>query len=103
MSKRETAIDHEVNVNATQVILHGTLRTDGTLELNGTPTLAPGPVEVLIRTIPAAQIANESWWEYLQRARAEMLAQGGTFRTREDIDTDRAQQRADDEARRQAL
>jgi len=73
------------------------------LHLDETPTLPAGPVEVLIRTMTAAGAGEESWWEYLQRARAEMVAQGHSFRSREQIDADRTEQRADVEKRRQAL
>src|SRR5207244_923573 len=65
--------------------------------------LPPGPVEVLIRTQPPAGPDGETWWAYLQRERAELLANGHTFRTREEIDNDRARQRSADEARRQAI
>ncbi len=88
-------------MNAAQVLVQGTLKSDGTLELDEKPALAAGPVEVLIRAQAAADGTTDSWWEYLQRGRAELLAQGKTFRTKEEIDADRARRREDDEARRQ--
>ncbi len=45
----------------------------------------------------------ETWWEFLQRSHAEMLAQGHTFRTKEEVDADRARDRAADEERRQTI
>jgi hypothetical protein len=92
----------EVVMNASQVVVQGILNSDGTLKLNEIPQLPPGPVEVLIRAQPPNQ-GGETWWEYLQRGRAELLAQGHAFRTRQEIDEDRARQRSLDEARRQAL
>jgi hypothetical protein len=90
-------------MNASQVVVQGTLNPDGTLKLDESPRLPPGPVEVLIRTQPPAGPDGETWWEYLQRERAELLANGHTFRTREEIDNDRARQRSADEARRQTI
>ena len=77
-----------------QVLLQGTLRPDGTLVLAQAPPLPAGPVEVLIRTLPEAGPASETWWEYLQRSRDELLARGHTFRGKEDIDADRARSRS---------
>ena len=90
-------------MNATQVLVQGTLRPDGTLELIETPALPAGPVEVLIRAQPLANGTVETWWQYLQHARAELLAQGHTFREREEIDAERTRPRQGDEARRRAL
>jgi hypothetical protein len=90
-------------MNAEQVLMQGTLRPDGTVLLAQAPPLPAGPVEVLIRVIPDSGPPGETWWEYLQRARAELLAKGQTFRTKEEIDADRARARLCDEERRQTL
>lgn len=91
------------DMNAAQVLVHGTLMPDGKLELAETPALPAGPVEVLIRVQPQLKETNESWWDFLQRARAEMLAQGESVRSREEIEEDRSRNRQRDEARRQLL
>jgi hypothetical protein len=83
--------------------VQGTLKTDGTLELHETPRLPSGPVEVLIRVQPPPVRDGETWWEYLQRSRADLLAQGQTFRSKEQIDADGADQRRRDEGRRAAI
>src|SRR5947209_5253998 len=67
-----------LSMNASQILVAGTLKPDGTLELRERPMLPPGPVEVLIRAQPAPAEGGETWWEYLQAARAELLAQGQT-------------------------
>jgi hypothetical protein len=79
-------------MHASQVLVEGVLRPDGTLELNERPKLPPGPVEVLIRNHLVPNGAADTWWEYLEACRADLLATGETFRTREDIDNDRADQ-----------
>jgi hypothetical protein len=92
----------EVVMNASQILVGGTLKADGTLELDEKPTLPPGRVEVLISSQSSGNRA-ETWWEFLQRSRAELLAQGLTFRTKEDIDADQSRHRSQDESRRQAI
>jgi hypothetical protein len=76
-------------MNAEQVLIQGTLRPDGIVVLAQAPPLRAGPVEVLIRVIPESGPTGETWWEYLQRARAELLEKGQAFRTKEEIDVDR--------------
>jgi hypothetical protein len=81
-------------MNAFQIAIDGTLKPDGTLELNEIPNLAPGPVDVLIRKQIAPAGKCESWWEFLERGRAELLAQGQTMRTKEEIDAELARSRS---------
>jgi hypothetical protein len=97
------AVKGNIVMNAAQAIVHGTLKPDGTLVLEEAPPVPAGPVEVLIRALPDAATASEGWWDYLQRSRAEMLARGHTFRTREEIGADRARARAADSERRQGI
>lgn len=84
-----------------QVIIRGTLRKDGTVELAEWPGLPPGPVEVTLRSVPAEQPsaagAREDWWQYLQRARAELESAGHPFRSKEEIDADLEDLRSGDE------
>jgi hypothetical protein len=45
-----------------------------------------GPVEITVRPIAASEPGKENWWEYLQRSRAELEAEGHQFRSGEEID-----------------
>jgi len=90
-------------MNVSQIVIQGTLQPDGTLVLNETPKLPPGPVEVLIRARPVLADDGLSWWDFLQKARSEMMAQGYKFRTKDEIDAERARQRSADELRKQSL
>ena len=72
-----------------QVVVRGTGKPDGSLELDSAPNLPAGPVEVVLRSLSSSVQSDEDWWQYLQRARAELEAKGGPFRTAEDIDTER--------------
>ena len=80
-------------MNISQIVVQGILQADGTLLLNEMPNLPAGPVEVFIRSQPAANADAESWWEFLKRSHAEMVEQGYKFRTKEEIDADRDRQR----------
>ncbi len=84
------------------VVIHGNLRSDGSLELAAKPNLPPGPVEVTLRPLPVDQSGGGDWWEYLQKARAELEAAGHPFRTKEEIDADLADLRSGDERIEQA-
>jgi hypothetical protein len=72
-----------------QVVVRGTLKPDGSLELDSSPNLPAGPVEVVLRSLASSGQSGEDWWQYLQRARAELEAAGGPFRTAGNIDKER--------------
>ena len=71
------------------VIVRGTLKPDGSLELDSPPNLPAGPVEVVVRSLTSPDPGNEDWWQYLQRIRAELEVAGGPSRTAEAIDRER--------------
>jgi hypothetical protein len=96
-------IQLETAMKLLQVSVQGTLKPDGTLELKEAPALPPGPVEVLVRSLSVAVNGEENWWDYLQRARAELLAQGHTFRSKAEIDADRDRHRELDQVREKML
>lgn len=78
----------------TNETLGGVLLPDGTLELEHTPTLPAGRVNVTLEVVPmnltADSSANDDWWNYLQRVRSEVEAAGGPFRSEEQIEAERA-------------
>ena len=80
--------------------LNGVVKSDGALELAEPTTMPPGPVEVLIRPVPNR---SESWWEYLEKARSEMVKQGYEFRRGEEIERDRARERRLEDDREDSL
>jgi hypothetical protein len=65
-------------MSLTEVVVEGTLKPDGTLELDRKPNLAPGRVTVVLRQA-AAPPTQEGWWPYMQRVRAEREAAGYHF------------------------
>ena len=62
-----------------ETVIEGTLKSDGTLELDEKPNLTPGRVTVVLRQESQPTVANEGWWPYMQRVRAEREAMGCHF------------------------
>jgi hypothetical protein len=83
-------------MSTSQVVIRGTLRADGSLELAEQPSLPAGPVEVIIRSLPTADTMGEDFLQYLQQARTELEASGSSFRTKEEIDADLQELRSGD-------
>ena len=65
--------------------MEGTLKPDGTLELDAKPSLVPGRVTVVLRQETEAPPPQEGWWPYLQRIRAEREAAGYPFMNEEEV------------------
>jgi hypothetical protein len=71
-------------MSLTEVVIEGTLKPDGTLELHTKPNLSPGPVTVVLRQELLTTPPKEDWFEYLQRLRAEREAVGYPFMNEEE-------------------
>lgn len=71
-----------------EVVVEGTLKPDGTLELHQRPNLSPGRVTVVLRQeSQAASVPTGNWWENLQHIRAEREASGYPFMNEEEVKT----------------
>jgi hypothetical protein len=75
-------------MDGTTIVLHGTLKPDGTLELDAKPNLPPGRVQVSIQPELSPSPATQGWWDVLQQIWAEQAATGHRGRTREEIDAE---------------
>jgi hypothetical protein len=62
-----------------EVVLGGTLKPDGTVELDQKPNLAPGRVQVVLRPAEEPTATQEGWWPYMQRRRRELEESGAKF------------------------
>jgi hypothetical protein len=61
------------NAMPSQATVQGTLKADGTLELDQKPNLEPGRVTVVLhRTAPFPPPTQQSWWQFMQDARKQM-------------------------------
>ena len=68
-----------------ETTVEGTLKADGTLELDQKPDLAPGRVVITLRQISEPSLAGETWWEFMQRSRRELEASGHHFMNDEEV------------------
>ena len=76
-------------MSATSVEVLGTVRPDGTLELNERLNVPPGRVRVRIESdAPVAHPPAEGLVEFGDRMRRELEAAGHKFRTKEEIDAE---------------
>jgi hypothetical protein len=62
-----------------EIIVQGSLKPDGTLELDQKPSLSPGRVVVVLRPEAQAKPPNEAWWPCMQRIRSERESAGYRF------------------------
>jgi len=70
-----------------ETVVEGTLKPDGTLELDHKPNLPAGRVTVVLRVNAEATPAlSEDWWQYLQRSRRELEAAGSAFMNELEVD-----------------
>jgi hypothetical protein len=75
-------------VSVSEIVLEGTLKPDGTLELDQKPTLRPGRVRVVLSPVESPPAVKEDTWTVLQRIWKEQQARGFKGRTKEEIDAD---------------
>jgi hypothetical protein len=75
-------------MSPSQVVIRGTLKPDGTLDLDEKPNLPAGRVQVTLQAVPEPTASGPGWWEVLQRIWREQAASGFKGRTKEEIDAD---------------
>jgi hypothetical protein len=68
-----------------EIVVEGTLKPDGTLELDQKPNLSPGRVTVVLRQQSEPPPPKENWWQFLQRSRRELEASGARFMSEEEL------------------
>ena len=69
-----------------EAVLEGTLKADGTLELDKPPALPAGRVTVVLRSHAKPDPEKEDWWQYLQRSRKELEQAGTHFMNNEEVE-----------------
>ena len=81
------------------VIVMGTLKADGTLELDERPTLAPGRVQVAIvpTQTPTQGGPRHTILDVLDEIRASQVVRGYRGRSIEEMQADEAARRAEDD------
>jgi hypothetical protein len=73
-------------MSPTTACVEGTLKPDGTLDLDEKVALPAGRVRVTVEALPADQgPTREDWWQCLRRARAERETAGYPFLTEQEL------------------
>ncbi len=83
-----------------QVVIHGHIRSDGTLQVEEKVDLPPGPVNV---TVEAAATRRKGTLQVLEKIWAEREARGTVGRSKEEIDAEINAMRDEDEERMRAI
>ena len=82
---------------STPAIVQGTLKADGTLELDEKPNLAPGRVQVIVQPLPQAAPRKRGLAEVIDEIRRAQSARGYTGLTKEEMEAEEAARRAEEE------
>jgi hypothetical protein len=89
-------------MNAAAVVVEGTVRPDGTLEVTPKVDLPAGRVDVTVQ--PVAELVQPDWFcKLMESIWSAQVARGRTPRTREEIDAAIEGLRAESEAEMQAV
>ncbi len=84
-------------MSLSEVVIEGTLKPDGTLELDQKPSLAPGRVTVVLRQEAEPIPPKEDWWQYMQRTRRELEAMNYPTMTEHEVQSHIEWLRGDDD------
>ena len=85
------------------IVVQGTLKPDGSLELDTIPALAPGRVYVTLQPVPAGSSPKGGLADTIEKIRLYQQAHGYQGRTPDELAQDEAERRADDDAYEQRM
>ena len=85
------------------VIIQGTLQQDGSLKLDQTPNLPPGPVVVTVQPAPTSATTKGGLADVIDEIRKGQQARGYQGRSAEEIEAVRQEGEAEYEKRTQTL
>lgn len=85
------------------IVVQGTRKPDGSLELDSSPSLAPGRVLVTLQPVPSGSPSRGGLADTIDEIRRYQQCVGYQGRTPEEIARDEAERRADDDAYEQRM
>jgi YD repeat-containing protein len=85
-------------MSLSEIVVEGTLKPDGTLELDQKPNLAPGRVQVTLAPLPELP-ADDPFWKRMKAIWEGQKARGFVPRTTEEVEAERRQVRQEWEER----
>jgi hypothetical protein len=89
-------------MSATHVVVEGTIKPDGTLELDSKLELPPGRVQLIVQPLPELP-KDDPFWQTMEGIWAAQKARGHVPRTKEQIDAEVRAMRDDAEAELQEV
>ncbi len=89
-------------MSITEAVIRGTLKPDGTLELDHKPNLPPGRVQVIVQALPDLP-AGDPFWDMMKSIWAEQKARGHVSRSVEDVEAERRETREGWARRQEAI
>ena len=81
----------------TQAVTEGTLKADGTLELDEKPNLSPGRVLVVVQSLSKQSLSKRGLVEVMDEIRASQRARGYQGRTLEAMQAEEKARQEEDE------
>jgi ferredoxin-NADP reductase len=91
------------DMSLNSIVVQGTLKPDGTLELDEKPTLAPGRVHVMLQPVSVGVTPKGSLAETLEEIRRHQQTRGYLGRAPEEIAYDDDQRRTVEDAYEQRM
>jgi hypothetical protein len=74
-------------MSATQVVIEGTVKPDGSLELDRKLDLPPGRVQLIVEPLPDLP-KDDPFWQMMEGIWAAQKSRGHVSRTKEEIDAE---------------
>ena len=87
----------------TEIVVEGTLKPDGTLELDEKPNLSPGRVKVILQSIQPHLPRKRGLADVIDEIRQDQQARGYQGRSAQEIEATRREGEDEYEQRMQAL
>jgi hypothetical protein len=91
-----------MTMSLSEVVVEGTLKPDGTLELDQKPNLAPGRVQVIVQALPELP-DGDPFWDMMKSIWVEQKARGHVPRSVEEVEAERREMREGWARRQEAI
>lgn len=85
-------------MSLSEIVMEGTLKPDGTLELDAKPSLAPGRVQVIVKPLSASATGQRGLVEVMDEIRQNQRARGYQGRTAQEMQAEEKARQEEDEA-----
>lgn len=90
-------------MSLTETVIEGTLKPDGTLELDQKPGLSPGRVQVTVKPLVSPPARRRGLVDVIDEIRRDQLARGYQGRSAEEMAADEAERKAEEDAYDQSM